>query len=86
MNTKVDVKKCNSALKSFNDADARYITLCLEFRHGLQSLIKDYGMTREQILRRFKVPKSKQNDFMLGVYNFSIEDKATLKVIFMEQQ
>lgn len=86
MNTKVEVKKCNNALRSFNSADARYISLCLEFRQGLESLVKDYGMTREQILRRFNVPKSKQRDFMLGAYNFSLEDMATLKVIFMEKQ
>lgn len=81
---KVNTKACHSAIRKMTNADARYIRLCLDFRFELERLMRDYGKTEKDIVRRFGISPRKAKDFICGAFDYSVTDLAVLEVYSRE--
>ena len=73
-------------LKSLTDADYQFLKLTINVRDGIQSLINNYCMTKEDICYNFIIKEEDYEKFISGNYAYSISDIAAINSLFLKFQ
>ena len=65
-------------LKSLNSAEYEYLKISMNVRDGIESLIEDYNMSKEDICKSFDIKEDGYLNFISGNYAYAISHMATI--------
>jgi predicted transcriptional regulator len=80
------LKEVNVFLGSIDELQYRYLELTMQFLSGLKRLIRNYELTKEDVVRIFGIKPSQYNKFIKGNYNYDTRNMAALNAAFMEYE
>ena len=80
----IDERKVGQFLKALRPEEFIYLKQTVVMRDSLQQMINKFKLSKEDFCSRFKLPANKYKDFVLGNYNYSLRDIATMESYWHE--
>lgn len=81
---KVNTKQIGQFLKTINELDYEYLQLTMQMRNGIQNLIARHNLSKAEFCKRFQITTRQYPDYIVGNYNYSLNDMACLNASFIE--
>jgi hypothetical protein len=82
----IDSKRIKKFLSETTGANYEFLTAMIDMRKAINSLIRNYNLSKDEVCERFGVSKRKYNDFILGNYEYDLQIMATVNALFCEYE
>ena len=78
--TKIKINKVQIGefLKKLTTVEYQYLKISMSIRDGIETLIDDYDMDKESILKAFELKDEQYQNFISGNYAYAISHMATI--------
>lgn len=80
----IDLPKINKFLRGLTKAEYAYLHHATAFADNVNSLIKNYNLSDEDICERFDIEKHQIKSYTCGAYNYTVSDMARLNAAYID--
>lgn len=82
----IDSKRIKKFLSETTGANYQFLSAMMDVRNGINNIITNYKLSKEEVCERFGVSKRKYNDFIHGNYEYDIKTMAVVNALFCEYE
>lgn len=82
----IDSKRIKKFLAQTTGANYQFLSAMMDVRNGINNIITNYKLSKEEVCERFGVSKRKYNDFILGNYEYDLKVMAVVNALFCEYE
>lgn len=82
----IDSKRIKKFLSETTGANYQFLSAMMDVRNGINNIITNYKLSKEEVCERFGVNKRKYNDFIHGNYEYDLKIMAVINDTFCEYE